>query len=83
MSGFEITCINRDQRGLITRVGGVGWSMPIHEAVVKVISGQLRMYLRAEEHFFDVGVRGEGFDAYLVLEPEGFALHALSELASC
>ncbi len=83
MSGYEITCVNRDQRGLIIRLGGIGWSMQVHDALVKVISQQLRLYLRVDETYFDVGVRGEGFDAYFVLEPGGSALHELNNLPSC
>lgn len=83
MSGFEITCINKDQRGIVVRIGGVGWSMHVHDAIVKLISHQLRFYVRVDDAFFDVGVRGEGFAAYLVLEPEGFALQELDGMASC
>jgi len=83
MSGFEITCSNKDQRGTLVRIGGAGWSMHVHDAIVKLISHQLRLFIRVEDTFFDVGVRGEGFEAYLVLEPKGLALHELSGLASC
>lgn len=83
MSGFEITCVNKDQRGAIVRIGGQGWSLTIHEAVVKIISHQLRLWVRVDGADFDVGVRGEGFAAYLVIEPEGFALHNLTALQSC
>ena len=83
MSGFEITCINKDQRGAMVRLGGAGWSMQVHDAIVKLISHQLRLYIRVDDTFFDVGVRGDGFAAYLVLEPEGFALNELSSVASC
>lgn len=83
MSGFEITCVNKDQRGQIIRVGGGGWTLTLREAVVKVISHQLRLYVRVDNHLFDVGVRGEGFAAYLVIEPEGLALHGLAGVPSC
>lgn len=78
MSGFEITCINRDFRGRVTRIGGEGWSLGTHEAIVKVISNQIRFTIRINGKPVQVGVRGEGFDAYLVLEPDGFALHNLN-----
>ena len=83
MSGFEITCVNKDQRGLIIRVGGDGWSMPIQKAITDLISNQLRLYIRANAQFFEVGVRGEGFDSFLALEPDGFPLHDLTGLSSC
>ncbi len=83
MSGLQITCINKDHRGLLIRLGGSGWSMTTHEAIVKLISHQLRLNLRAGDQYFDVGVRGEGFAAYLVIEPEGVALHNLTSLPSC
>lgn len=83
MSGFEITCVNKDQRGLIIRVGGVGWSMPIQRAITEIVTGQLRMYIRDDARFFDIGVRGEGSDSYLTLEPDGFPLHELTNLSSC
>ena len=83
MSGFEITCVNKDQRGQIIRLGVVGWTLTPREAVVKVISQQLRLYVRVENHLFDVGVRGEGFAAYLVIEPEGLALAGVAEVPSC
>lgn len=83
MSGLEITCINKDQRQLITRIGGEGWSMPIQQVIVALISQQLRLYIRVNEALLDVGVRGEGFDSYLALEPDGFPLHNLVDLPSC
>ena len=83
MSGFEIACVNKDQRGLIVRVGGDGWSMPIQKAITDVISNQLRLYIRVDAQFFEIGVRGEGFDSYLALEPDGLPLHELTDLPSC
>lgn len=83
MSGFEVTCANKNQRGVIVRVGGEGWSMEMREALVKIMSGQLRLRIRVNQDFADIGIRGEGFDAYLVVEPEGFPLHDLTDLPSC
>jgi hypothetical protein len=83
MSGFEITCANKDVRGRIIRIGGEGWSMEIRDAIVKTVSHHLRLYVRVNGTLVEVGVRGEGFDAYLALEPEGFPLHNLTDLASC
>jgi hypothetical protein len=83
MSGFEITCANKNQRGLIVRIGGQGWSMEARDAIKKIMSNQVRLRIRVNEAFTDIGIRGEGFDAYLVLEPEGFALHDLNDLPSC
>ena len=83
MSGFEITCANRDQHGLIVRVGGVGWSMPIHEAIVRLTSQQIRLHIRVGDALKDVGIRGAGFESYLALEPDGRPLQALLDLASC
>jgi hypothetical protein len=77
MSGFEITCINKNSRGLVVRIGGSGWSLGAHDAIVKVVSNQIRFSIRANGNLVQVGVRGEGIDAYLVLEPDGFPLHNL------
>jgi hypothetical protein len=78
MSGFEITCINKNARGLLVRIGGEGWSLGIHEAVVKIVSNQMRFLIHTNGKSIQVGVRGEGFEAYLVLEPDGFPLHNLN-----
>jgi hypothetical protein len=83
MSGYEITCANRDQNGMIIRIGGEGWSLSVQDAITKLVSQQLRVFVRAENTFTDVGVRGEGSNAYLALEPDGYPLHNLSELPSC
>ena len=83
MSGFEITCANKDQRGVIIRIGGEGWSFDAREAVVKIITQQLRFYIRLDDQTCDVGVRGEAFDSYLALEPDGFPLHNVTTLPSC
>ena len=82
MSGFEMTCVNKNSRGLIDRIGGDSWSMGAHEAIVKVISEQVCFIIHIDGKYVQVGVRGEGFDAYLVLEPNGFPLHKL-EFPSC
>jgi len=83
VSGLEITCANRDSQGIILRIGGQGWTLPVHEAVVKVISQQLRLNISVDGQLLDVGVRGDGSDAYLAIEPDGYALHDLADLQSC
>lgn len=82
MSGFEITCTNRNSRGVIVRIGGDGWSLRRHEAIVKIISKQIRLTILMDEGYAEVGVRGEGPDAYLVLEPDGCPLCDLN-IPSC
>jgi len=83
MSGFEITCANRNQAGLIVRVGGADWSLSIHEAVMKIMTAQVRLYIEVDGKTFDVGVRGEGSNAYLMLERDETPLHTLIGLPSC
>lgn len=68
---------------MIVRVGGDGWSLDTHEAIVKIISSQIRLNVRIEESYYDVGVRGEGMNAYLALEPDGQPLHTVDGLQSC
>ena len=82
ITGFEITCLNRNTKGDVVRIGGQGWSLSTHEAIVKLISQQARYNIRVNGDLVQVGVRGEGFDAYLALEPDGFALHNL-DFPSC
>ncbi len=82
MSGFKITCANKNPKGLIVRIGGNGWSLGTREAVVKIMSNQLRLTIHVLEDNVRVGVRGSDLDAYLVLEPEGFPLHNL-DFPSC
>ena len=81
--GFEIMCANKNQQGIIVRIGGEGWSLEAREAMVKLMSTELRLIMRINNEFVDIGIRGEGFDSYLVLEPDGFPLHALTDLQSC
>lgn len=81
--GFEITCVNRRADGTIVRVGGQGWSLDIHEAVFRIVTGQLRLNLFLDNTFVVVGVRGEGRAAYLALEPDGRPLSAVDGLPSC
>jgi hypothetical protein len=78
MSGFEITCINVNSSGRIERIGGNGWSLGIHEAIIKLITQQVRFIIRANGEYIQIGVRGEGFDSFLVLEPDGFPPHNLN-----
>jgi hypothetical protein len=83
MSGFEITCVNKNARGNIVSVGGDGWNLVIYEAIRKTVSQQLRLNIQVEGRSVAVGVRGDGMDAYLALEPDGFPLHQLTNLPSC
>ena len=83
MSGLEITCANRDQNGMIIRIGGDGWSLGVQDAITRLMMQQLRVYVRVENALLIVGVRGENADAYLALEPEGYPLHDLTSLQSC
>lgn len=82
-SGFQVTCVNKNRNGTIVRLGGPGWSLSHHEAIHKLICGQLRLHIYIADMCFDIGVRGDGDDAYLVLEPEGTALDSVEELFSC
>lgn len=83
LSGFTITCVNKNQRGIVTRVGGDGWSLETRDAIIKMLSAQIRLNIQIEGKFVEVGLRGSGFDAYFVTEPEGFPLHDLPDLPSC
>lgn len=82
-SGFEITCINKNAQGVIIRIGGVGWSLSAQEAIAKFMSQQLRFNLLLDNQYRDVGVRGEGVNAYLAIEPEGYPLHEIADIPSC
>jgi hypothetical protein len=82
-SGLQITCANKNQSGSILRVGGTGWSYSQREAIHKIIGKQLRLHIFIGDESFDIGVRGEGDGAYLVLEPEGKALSEIEGLNSC
>lgn len=82
-SGFQILCANKNQQGTIIRVGGSGWSLSLYEAIHKIIGKQLRLHIYVGDEVFDIGVRGEGDEAYLVLEPDGIALCEVEGLNSC
>ena len=83
VSGFQITCANKNLRGTIVRLGGPDWSMSHQEAIRKIIGNELRLHIFIADVSFDIGVRGEGDNAYLVLEPEAKPLHEVEGLASC
>lgn len=83
MSGFEVTCVNRNSRGLLTRVGGDNWSMSIQEATMKILSHQVRLYIILEGTELDIGIRGKGSESYLSAEPDGIPLHTVIGLQSC
>lgn len=82
VSGFQITCANRNANGVIVRVGGQGWSLSIREAIVKISSQQLHLNIRIGNEYFDIGVRGDGTSAYLVLEPDARPLHEVAAIPS-
>lgn len=63
---------------MIVRIGGDGWSLGIHEAILKLISSQLRFTITIDGNALHVGIRGAGYESYLVLEPDGFPLHNLN-----
>jgi hypothetical protein len=83
VSGLQITCANRNPNGVIVRVGGQGWSLSIHEAIIKISSQQIRLHIRLGNEYFDIGVRGHDTNAYLVLEPDERPLHEVVGLPSC
>lgn len=83
MSGFELTCANKTPAGAISRVGGAGWSLDIREAILKIVTQQIVIYIRSDNQQVQIGVRGQGTQAYLALEPDGFPLHDLADLPSC
>jgi len=80
---WQITCANKNTQGIIVRIGGPGWSLGIHEAIVKLVSKQIQLKILVGNETFVVDVHGEGMDAYLVLQSDGRALHELDRLASC
>lgn len=83
MSGYEITCVNKDQRGFIFRVGGSGWSLSLKEAVVKIVTNQIRLHIFWNDEYKEIGVCGEGQDAFLCLADDSTSLHLLEGLPSC
>lgn len=82
-TGFQVTCANKNQLGVIVRVGGPGWSLSRQEAVQKIDGNQLRLHIFIGDEAFDIGVRGSGNNAYLVLEPDAKPLSEVAELKSC
>jgi hypothetical protein len=83
MPGYEILCANKSPDGLLIRIGGDGWSFSLHEAVVKLASSEIRLFVMQDGVEVEVGMRGEGTDTYLALEPDGFPVHELAEMPSC
>lgn len=83
MSGFEITCVNKNPSGAIVRIGGQGWSLAAQEAIMKIITEQLRFCILLGGQYVEVGVRGDSSNHYLAIEPEGYALHEVAGLPSC
>lgn len=83
MSGFEITCVNKNPNGMIVRIGGQGWSLSVNEAISKLISHQVRLNLLLDGQYVDIGVQGEGTNAFLTLEPAGKSLHEIKNLPGC
>ncbi|GAB4528968.1 MAG: hypothetical protein OHK0046_48440 [Anaerolineae bacterium] len=82
-TGFQVTCANKNQQGVIVRVGGPGWSLSLPEAIQKIDGQQLRLHIFIGDEAFDIGVRGSGNNAYLVLEPDAKPLSDVAELKSC
>ena len=82
-SGFQVTCANKNRQGTIVRIGGPGWSLSHRAAIRKGIGNELRLHMFIGDESVDIGVRGEGDDVYLVLEPEAKALHEIEGLGSC
>lgn len=82
-SGYQITCANKNQNGTIVRVGGPDWALSHYNVIIRIKENQLRFHIFIGDDSFDIGIRGDGCDAYLVLEPEGKALHEVEELKSC
>jgi hypothetical protein len=83
MSGFQITCANKNTEGVIVRIGGPGWSLSMQEFITRMVSETLRLNILLGNEYFDVGLRGEGNDTFLVLEPDGVALSEIEGLQSC
>ena len=83
MTGFQITCANKNTQGVIVRVGGPGWSLEAHEAIMRLITHRVRLYILLGNTHYDIGVRGAGAHAYLALEPDGRPLADIDMLPSC
>lgn len=82
-TGFQVTCANKNQQGVVVRIGGPGWSLSIQEAIQKITGKHLRLHIFIGDEAFDIGVRGSGNSVYLVLEPDGKPLSEVPELRSC
>jgi hypothetical protein len=82
-AGFQILCANKNPQGLIMRLGGDGWSLSHHQAIVGLLHKRLRLHIFIGNESFEIGVRGDGMDSYLVLEPNGERLSEVEGLRSC
>ena len=83
VSGLEILCVSKNYAGSIVQISGDGWSLTTREAIMQILNKQLRLNIRVDGIYHDVGLRGEGFDTYLATEPDGFPLHNLTDLPAC
>ena len=82
-SGFQVTCANKNQQGVIVRLGGPGWSLSRQEVIQKIDRNELRLHIFIGDTSFEIGVRGSGNNAYLVLQPDSTPLVDVAELQSC
>lgn len=82
-TGFHITCANKHPNGTIVRIGGDGWTLDIHEAILQLDSHRIRLNILIGNAYFDIGIREIDNSAYLVLEPDGTPLHEVEGLKSC
>lgn len=82
-SGLQVTCANKSVSGTIIRVGGPGWSLSHREAIQKISMGQVHLHIYIGDEYFNIGVRGDANNAYLVLEPTAKPLNEIHGLKSC
>lgn len=83
LSGFSITCANKNQSGKIIRIGGQGWSLEIRDALKRIIDNTIKLNITIGNSTYYIGIRGNGDNIYAVLEPGGKRLDDIDGLHSC
>ena len=86
-----VVTVSVDRKTLISSAAAealIGAAFPnrrsfVHDAIMKILSGQVQINIRINGELQLIGVRGSGSDSYLAIDNDGYALHDFPDLQSC
>ena len=79
---LQVTCVDKTNTSIVN-VGGDGWKMTQSEAIIKILSGSIRLYIIKYGKTIDIEVAQKNGNLYLKSQKYSIGKDYLFSLPGC